>query len=59
MEAALRAVGFEPEQLDQAARLTDMFPGMGEGLAEWIVTAPGGARMLLQLAHFTGAGTRW
>jgi hypothetical protein len=25
---------------------------MGEGLAEWIVTAPGGEQMLLQLAYF-------
>jgi len=52
VEAALRAAGFEPEQQDQAAGLADMFPGMGERLAEWIVTAPGGARMLLQLAYF-------
>jgi hypothetical protein len=25
---------------------------MGEGLAEWIVTAPCGAQMMLQLAYF-------
>jgi hypothetical protein len=43
VEAALRNAGFEPERQDQAAGLADMFPGMGEGLAEWIVTAPGGA----------------
>jgi hypothetical protein len=29
------------------AGLDDMFPGMGEGLAEWIVTAPGGPQMML------------
>ena len=52
VEAALRNAGFEPERQDQAAGLADMFPGMGEGLAEWIVTAPGGAQMVLQLAYF-------
>jgi hypothetical protein len=52
VEAALRAAGFEPERQDQAAGLADMFPGMEEGLAEWIVTAPGGAQMVLQLAYF-------
>ena len=25
---------------------------MGEGLAEWIVTAPGGREMMLQMAYF-------
>jgi Nucleotidyl transferase AbiEii toxin, Type IV TA system len=29
-----------------------MFPDIGEGLAEWIVTAPGGEQMILQLAYF-------
>jgi hypothetical protein len=52
VEAALRAAGFEPERQDQVAGLADMFPGMGEGLAEWIVTATGGGQMVLQLAYF-------
>jgi hypothetical protein len=52
VEAALRAARFEPERQDEAAGLTDIFPGMGEGLAEWIVTAPGGEQMLLQMAYF-------
>jgi len=52
VEAALRAAGFEPERQDQVAGLDDIFPGMGEELAEWIVTAPGGEQMLLQLAYF-------
>jgi hypothetical protein len=52
VEAALRNAGFEPERQDQAAGLADMFPGMGEGLAEWMVTAPGGEQMVLQLAYF-------
>jgi hypothetical protein len=37
VEAALRRAGFEVERLDQAG---GMFPDIGEGLAEWIVTAP-------------------
>jgi hypothetical protein len=52
VEAALRDAGFEVESLDQAGGLSDMFPDIGEGLAEWIVTAPGGEQMLLQLAYF-------
>jgi hypothetical protein len=52
VEAALRGAGFEAERQDQSAGLTDIFPGMGEGLAEWIVIAPGGEQMMLQLAYF-------
>jgi len=52
VEAALRGAGFEVERLDQAGGLSDMFPDIGEGLAEWIVTAAGGEQMLLQLAYF-------
>jgi Nucleotidyl transferase AbiEii toxin, Type IV TA system len=52
VEAALRGAGFAAERQDQTAGLTDIFPGMGEGLAEWIVTAPGGQQMALQLAYF-------
>jgi hypothetical protein len=59
VEAALRDAGFEPERQDQAAGLADIFPGMGEGLAEWIVTAPGGEQIVLQLAYFDRGGRRW
>lgn len=52
VEAALRGAGFASERRDQAAGLADVFPGMGEGLAEWIVTAPDGAQMMLQMAYF-------
>lgn len=52
VEAALRGAGFEAERQDQSAGLTDIFPGMGEGLAEWVVAAPGGEQMVLQLAYF-------
>ncbi len=52
VEAALRAAGLVAERRDQAGGLADIFPGMGEGLAEWIVTGPGGEQMMLQLAYF-------
>lgn len=52
VETALRHAGFETERQDQVAGLDDLFPGMGEELAEWVVTAPGGAQMMLQLAYF-------
>jgi hypothetical protein len=52
VEAALRGADFEVERLDQDCGLSDTFPDIGEGLAEWVVTAPGGEEMLLQLAYF-------
>ena len=57
VEAALRGAGSGPERQDQAAGLTGIFPGMGEGLAEWIVTAPGGEQAALHLAC-SGPGPR-
>jgi hypothetical protein len=55
VEAALRAAGFGTERRDKTGGLTDIFDGMGEGLAEWIVTSPGGKQMMLQLAYFDRA----
>ena len=52
VEGALRAAGFETERRDQSAGLEDIFYGMGEGLAEWIITAPGGQQTMLQMAYF-------
>jgi len=52
VEAALRAAGMRAERRDLSAGLDDVFPGMGEGLAEWIITAPDGEQMLLQMAYF-------
>ena len=46
------SAGFQAERQDQAGGLSDMFPDIGEGLAEWIVTAAAGEQMLLQLAYF-------
>jgi predicted nucleotidyltransferase component of viral defense system len=55
VEAALRDAGFGAERRDKTAGLGDIFYGMGEGLAEWIVTARGGKQMMLQLAYFDRA----
>lgn len=52
VEAALRRAGFGAERVEQFAGLADIFPGMGEGLAEWTVTSPEGEEMRLQLAYF-------
>ena len=51
VENALRQAGFEAERRDQTG-LGDIFYGMGEGLAEWIITAPGGQQTMLQMAYF-------
>jgi hypothetical protein len=55
VEAALREAGFRAERQDTTVGLAGIFPGMGEGLAEWIITAPDGEQMALQLAYFDRA----
>ena len=66
VEKALRGAGFGTERRDKAggdwatggdgaSGLGDIFYGLGDGLAEWIVTAPGGEQMMLQLAYFDRA----
>ena len=52
VEAALRAAGFATEREDDTGGLADLIEGMGDGLAEWTVTAPDGERMMLQMAYF-------
>ena len=52
VEAALRDAGFEVEREEEAAGLADISPVMGEGLAEWLVTAPDGQELTVQLAYF-------
>jgi Nucleotidyl transferase AbiEii toxin, Type IV TA system len=52
VQAALRRAGFQAERQDQTGGLSYMFLDIGEGLAEWIVTAAAGEQMLLQLAYF-------
>ena len=59
VEAALRHAGFQAERQDQTGGLSDLFPGMGEGLAEWIVTAPAGSRCCCSWPTSTGAASRW
>jgi hypothetical protein len=52
VEAALRDAGFQARRRDTAAGLGDVFDGMGEGLAEWIITAADGQETMLQMAYF-------
>ena len=52
VQDALVAAGFEAERRDQSGGLGDIFYGMGDGLAEWIITAPGGEQTMLQMAYF-------
>ena len=55
VESALREAGFGTERGKRADGLDDIFYGLGEGMAEWIVTAPGGEQMMLQMAYFDRA----
>ncbi|MDQ2877402.1 MAG: nucleotidyl transferase AbiEii/AbiGii toxin family protein [Actinomycetota bacterium] len=52
VEGSLRDAGFETERQDKTGGLAYIFEGMGDGLAEWIITAPGGIQMVLQMAYF-------
>ena len=52
VEAALRDAGFHADRQDKTCGLADIFEGMYEGLAEWIITAPAGEQMMLQMAYF-------
>jgi hypothetical protein len=55
VEAALRGAGFGADRQDKTSGLADIFYGMGDGLAEWIITAPGGRQLALQMAYFDRA----
>lgn len=52
VEAALREAGFGAERTYGAGDLAEIFEGMGECLAEWVVTTPGGEQIALQMAYF-------
>jgi hypothetical protein len=52
VEDALTAAGFTVDRIDKTGGLGDLFPGMGDRLAEWIVTSPGGERAQLQMSYF-------
>ncbi len=53
VEAALAAAGYQTEQQDKTAGIEDLFGDDGDiGLAEWIVTAPDGRHLQMQMAYF-------
>lgn len=57
VEAALRAEGLQVERRDQLAELAEDFPewdleDLGTGLGEWLITAPSGEQMVLQMSCF-------
>jgi hypothetical protein len=52
VEQALGDAGYTAEREDSRPDLADIFDGMGDGLAEWLVTGPDGAQMMLQMAYF-------
>jgi nucleotidyltransferase AbiEii toxin of type IV toxin-antitoxin system len=53
VETALHRAGFRTDRIDKTAGLGDIFgEEMGQGLAEWAVTAPSGEKMALQMAYF-------
>jgi hypothetical protein len=52
VEGALHEAGFLTERLDSIGELEDIFEGAAEGIAEWIITAPGGQQTMLQMAYF-------
>ena len=52
VEQALRAAGLQVERQDQSGGLDDIWYAIGEGLAEWVITGPGGQQTILQMAHF-------
>lgn len=52
VEAALRAAGFGAERQDKTVGLAEVFEGIGDGLAEWIITTRDGREMMLQMAYF-------
>src|ERR1700760_3053758 len=52
VETALRGAGYTLEREDSRSDLADIFDGLGDGLAEWLITGPDGAQMMLQMAYF-------
>jgi hypothetical protein len=52
VEAALRAAGYSAEKQADMFGLAEVFEGLDEQLAEWIITAPDGREMVLQMAYF-------
>jgi hypothetical protein len=57
VEAALAGAGLQAERHDDTTDLADLFPGLGQGLAEWTVTAPSSEQTILQMAYFDRSQT--
>ena len=55
VEHALQRAGFAAEREGATTELADVLEGIGDGLAEWTITAPDGERTMLQLAYFDRA----
>jgi hypothetical protein len=55
VEAALRDAGYAVSRHDMTGGLLDVFDGMGQGLAEWQVTALDGQQTVLQMSYFDRA----
>jgi hypothetical protein len=51
VEAELSAAGMQTERRDKTGGLADLFPGMGDEMADWLVTRPDGEQMTLQMAY--------
>jgi hypothetical protein len=52
VEDALREAGLQAIRRDTTGGLGEVFYGMGDGLAEWIIVAPDGQATMLQMAYF-------
>lgn len=52
VEAALRQAGLTAQRADRTTELAGIFPGLGDELADWAITAPSGRQTDLQLAFF-------
>jgi hypothetical protein len=51
VESALLAAGLQADRQDKTGGLADLFEGMGDQMAEWIVSEPDGGQMTLQMAY--------
>lgn len=49
--AALESAGLHVAEVTAEDNLGDLFYGMGDDLAEWIITSPVGERVILQIVH--------
>lgn len=58
VEAALAAAGLQVERQSDTAGLADLFPGMGEGLAEWTITTAGGEQTYCRWPTSIAAASR-